>query len=29
MVALTQTLSSFFGAAVAVPGTGIISYNFV
>jgi len=32
MVALTQTLSSFFGAAVAVPGTGIIlnneMYNF-
>ncbi|MBU0928875.1 MAG: gamma-glutamyltransferase [Spirochaetes bacterium] len=27
MVALTQTLSSFFGAAVAVPGTGIILNN--
>lgn len=27
VVALTQTLSSFFGAAVAVPGTGIILNN--
>ncbi|MDP3178326.1 MAG: gamma-glutamyltransferase, partial [Spirochaetaceae bacterium] len=27
MVALTQTLSSFFGAAVAVPGTGIVLNN--
>ncbi|MBN2873883.1 MAG: gamma-glutamyltransferase [Spirochaetales bacterium] len=27
MVALTQTLSSFFGAAVAVPGTGIMLNN--
>lgn len=27
MVALTQTLSSFYGAAVAVPGTGIVLNN--
>ena len=27
VVALTQTLSSFFGAAVAVPGTGVILNN--
>ncbi|MCX7028125.1 MAG: gamma-glutamyltransferase [Spirochaetes bacterium] len=27
LVALTQTLSSFYGAAVAVPGTGIILNN--
>ena len=27
MVALTQTLSSFYGAAVAVPGTGVILNN--